>query len=142
MKITEIENQIIGEFDFIDDPMMRYEFLIDLGKKLPSLPEELRTDQNLVKGCQSLVWLQSDASDGLVIFRADSNTVITRGMIALLIRVLSGQKPDDVIQAELAFIDRIQLRSHLSQQRSNGLNAMILRMKGDAMRLKANAGVN
>ena len=130
--IKEIEDEIVEEFGLFDDPMMRYEYIIDIGKKMPPLEEQYKTEENVVKGCQSTVWLHTDVADGRVYFKADSNTVITKGIIGLLVRVLSGQKAEDVMNANLNFIDRIQLRSHLSEQRSNGLNAMIRRMKADA----------
>src|SRR5690606_1317912 len=104
-----------------DDPMERYDYIIDLGKKLPPFPEAFRTDDFLVKGCQSSVWLQAAEKDGLLYFNADSNTAITKGIISLLIRVYSGHTPDDILNAELSFIEKINLRSHLSSQRSNGL---------------------
>lgn len=130
--IAEIENEIVEEFDLFDDPMEKYEYIIDLGKKLPPLDEKYMSDDYLVKGCQSKVWLHSYQRDGLIFFEADSNSTITKGLIALLIRALSGQKAEDVINNPLAFVDRIHLRSHLSSQRSNGLTAMIQRMKAYA----------
>ena len=133
--ISEIEEEIVEEFDLFDDPMMRYEYIIDIGKKMPPLEEEYKTEENIVKGCQSTVWLHSESKDGKVYYKADSNTVITKGIIGLLVRVLSGQKPDDIVHANLSFIDKIQLRSHLSEQRSNGLSAMIAKMKGEAAKV-------
>ena len=130
--IKEIEDEIVEEFELFDDPMMRYEYIIDIGKKMPPLEEQYKTEENIVKGCQSTVWLHTDVANGRVHFKADSNTVITKGIIGLLVRVLSGQKAEDVMKADLGFIDKIQLRSHLSQQRSSGLNAMIRRMKAEA----------
>lgn len=127
--ITETEEEIIEEFSLFDDPMERYDYIIDLGKKLPPFPEAFRTDDFLVKGCQSSVWLQATEKDGLLYFNADSNTAITKGIISLLIRVYSGHTPDDILNAELSFIEKINLRSHLSSQRSNGLNAMLQKMK-------------
>lgn len=127
--IQQIENDIVDEFSLFDDPMDRYDYIIDLGKDLAPLDEQYRTEDNIVKGCQSKVWLHPRFEGNRVYFDADSNTVITKGIIALLVRVLSGQKPQDILDAELGFIDRIDLRSHLSSQRSNGLNAMIKQMK-------------
>lgn len=127
--IVVIEQEIIEEFSLFDDPMDRYAYIMDLGKKLPPFPEAFRTDDFLVKGCQSSVWLQAYEKDGLLYFNADSNTAITKGIISLLVRVYSGQKPDDIINAELLFIEKINLRSHLSSQRSNGLNAMLQKIK-------------
>lgn len=130
--IADIEQEIISEFSTLDDPMMRYEYIIELGKALPPFPDTYRTEGNLVKGCQSLVWLHSEARDGRVYFEADSNAFITKGLIALLVRVLSGQKAEDIVNARLGFIDAIGLRSHLTEGRSNGLTAMIDRMKEEA----------
>lgn len=134
--MASIQEEIVDEFSLFDDPMMQYEYLIDLGKKMPPLDEHHKTDENIVKGCQSIVYLHSEFKDGKVYFKADSNTVITKGIIALLIRVLSGREPDEIINADLKFIDDINLRSHLSEQRSNGLSAMIKRMRSDAMSYK------
>jgi cysteine desulfuration protein SufE len=134
--IHDIEQEIISEFSMFDDPMDRYEYLIEIGKKLPDLNESYKTEENIVKGCQSKVWLHSNFKEGKIYFEADSNTVITKGIIGLLVRVLSEQKPDDIINAELSFIDAIELRSHLSSQRSNGLNAMIKQMKLYALAFK------
>ena len=134
--IKEIEKEIIEEFNLFDDPMDRYEYLIEIGKKLPDLDEKYKTEETIVKGCQSKVWLHSYFKDSKIFFEADSNTVITKGIIGLLVRVLSGQQPDDIINAELGFIDAIDLRSHLSSQRSNGLNAMIKQMKLYALAFK------
>ncbi len=127
--IAEKEAEIIESFELFDDSMERYEYIIDLGKKLPPLPEQFKTDDFLVKGCQSKVWLHAFEKDGRIFFEADSNTAITKGIIALLVDVLSGQQPDAIVNARLDFIDAIQLRSHLSSQRSNGLTSMIQKMK-------------
>ena len=128
-KIQEIENEIIEEFELFDDQMDRYDYIIDLGKKLPAFPEQFRTDDFLVKGCQSSVWLHAFEKDGKLFFDADSNTAITKGIISLLVRVYSGQTPQDILATEPAFIEKINLRSHLSSQRSNGLTAMLQKMK-------------
>ena len=130
--MADIENEIVEEFDLFDDAMDKYEYIIDLGKKLPQLDTKFTTDDFLVKGCQSKVWLHAYEKDGRIFFEADSNTAITKGIIALLIRVLSGQKSTDIINAPLSFIDKINLRSHLSSQRSNGLTAMLQKMKAYA----------
>lgn len=134
--IKEIEEEIISEFSLFDDPMDRYEYIIEIGKKMPDLAEHFKTEENVVKGCQSTVWLHSYVKDGNIFFEADSNTVITKGIIGLLVRVLSGHNADEIINAELNFIDAIGLRSHLSSQRSNGLNAMIKQMKLYALAFK------
>ncbi len=130
--IAEIEAEIVEEFDLFDDQMDKYEYIIDLGKKLPTLDPKYQTDDFLVKGCQSKVWLHAYEKDGLLFFEADSNTAITKGIIALLIRVLSGQKPAVILNAQLGFIDKINLRAHLSSQRSNGVTSMIQRIKNYA----------
>ena len=127
--ITEIENEIVEEFDLFDDQMDKYEYIIDIGKKLPALDSKYMTDDFLVKGCQSKVWLHAYEKDGQLFFEADSNTAITKGIIALLVRVLSGQNSKDIISSPLSFIDKINLRAHLSSQRSNGLSSMIVKMK-------------
>jgi cysteine desulfuration protein SufE len=130
--ISEIENEIAEEFALFDDQMDKYEYIIDLGKKLPALDSKYTTDDFLVKGCQSKVWLHAYEKDGRIFFEADSNTAITKGIIALLIRVLSGQNAKEILSSPLSFIDKINLRSHLSSQRSNGLSAMIVKMKAYA----------
>jgi cysteine desulfuration protein SufE len=129
--IREIENEIAEEFALFDDQMDKYEYIIDLGKKL-SLDPKYQTDDFLVKGCQSKVWLHAYEKEGRLFFEADSNTAITKGIIALLVRVLSGQKPKDILDSRLDFIDKINLRAHLSSQRSNGLTSMIQKMKAYA----------
>lgn len=132
MDIPTIEQEIVEEFALFDDPMMQYEYIIDLGKKLPPMPEAHQTEENIVKGCQSTVYLHSAYDGERMHYEADSNTVITKGIIALLVRVLDQQTPEAVVNAPLSFIDQINLRSHLSEQRSNGLSAMMQRMKTDA----------
>jgi len=127
------EAEIVDEFSIFDDPMDRYAYLIDVGKKLPVLPVALQRDEFLVPGCQSKVWLLSEQKEGRVWFQADSNTAITRGIIALLLRVLSGQSAAVIRSAELGFLDAIALRSHLSSQRANGLASMIARIKAMAV---------
>ncbi|MCS6934652.1 MAG: SufE family protein [Chitinophagales bacterium] len=123
------EEEIISEFEVFDDPMDKYEYIIDLGKKLPPLDPRYMTDEYLVKGCQSKVWLHAYEKDGKIYYEADSNTAITRGIVALLIRALSGKDPHTIVNSPLSFIDAIRLRSYLSSQRNNGLTAMIQRMK-------------
>jgi len=130
--IAEIEYEIAEEFDLFDDQMDKYEYIIDIGKKLPALDAKYMTDDFLVKGCQSKVWLHAYEKDGLLYFEADSNTAITKGIIALLVRVLSRQKGNDILLTPLTFIDKINLRAHLSSQRSNGLTSMIQKMKAYA----------
>lgn len=129
MTIPEIEQQIIGEFSIFEDWMDKYNYLIDIGKTLPLIDEKYKTDQYLISGCQSRVWLSAELEDGNVIFKADSDAVITKGIINLLIRVLSNQTPEDIITTNLEFIDEIGLKEHLSPTRSNGLTSMIKQMK-------------
>jgi cysteine desulfuration protein SufE len=136
MGIKEIEEEIISEFElFGDDWEGKYEHLIDLGKSLPIIEEKDRTDENIIKGCQSRVWLSSEIKDDRVYFKADSDAIITKGMVALMIRVFNGQKPKDIIDAKLEFINKIGLTEHLSPTRANGLVSMINRMKLDAIQL-------
>lgn len=134
MSIQEIEQEIIEEFElFGDDWEGKYEHIIDLGKSLPKIKEEYKTEDRIIKGCQSKVWLHSELKDGKIIFTADSDAIITKGMVALMIRVMSNQKPEDVVNAELSFIDKIGLKEHLSPTRANGLVSMIKQMKLDAL---------
>lgn len=127
--LNEIENEIVEEFSFFENWEDKYEYLIDLGKKLSDFPEEQKTDDNKVKGCQSSVWMVTNRVNGSITFKADSDSTIVKGLIALLVRVLSGQAPDDIVNAKLEFIDKIGLRQHLAQTRANGLGAMIKQMK-------------
>ncbi len=127
--ITEIENEIIEEFSFFDNWEEKYEYIIDFGKNLKPMDAAYKTDENKVAGCVSQVWLYSDYRDGRVTFEADSDAIITKGLVGLLVKVLSGQKPADVANAELAFIDKIGMKEHLSPTRSNGLVNMIKHMK-------------
>ncbi|MCD4745692.1 MAG: SufE family protein [Bacteroidales bacterium] len=136
MTILEAENQIISEFENFDDWMDKYNYLIDLGKSLPLLDEKFKTDNNLISGCQSRVWLHASYIDGKILFNADSDAVITKGIIYILIRVLSNQTADDIIKASLEFLDKIGLKEHLSPTRSNGLNSMIKQMKLYALAFK------
>ena len=136
MTIAEIENEIIDEFElFGDDWEGKYEHLIELGKSLPKIEESLKTEDRIMKGCQSKVWLHSEKKDGEIIYTADSDAIITKGMVALMVRVLSHQKPQDVVNANLDFINKIGLTEHLSPTRANGLVSMIKQMKLDAMAL-------
>ena len=137
--IPEIEQQIIQEFSKFDDWLDRYNYLIELGRDCPAIHESEKTEANLIKGCQSRVWLGTEFIDGRVIFRADSDAVITKGIASLLIRVLSNQTPDEIVNAELTFVDTIGLREHLSPTRSNGLKSMIKQMKFYAMAYKLKA---
>ena len=129
MTINEIQDQIIEDFTGLDDWMDRYAMLIDLGNELPPFDEQYRTDNNLIDGCQSKVWLQADLKDGKIIFQGDSDALLVKGIVALLIKVLSNQPVADIINADLYFIDRIGLKEHLSPTRSNGLLAMVKQMR-------------
>ena len=129
MTIQETEQQIIDEFANFDEWLDRYAYLIDLGRDCPQIAEGDKTEQNLIRGCQSRVWLSCTFDDGVLHFRADSDAVITRGIISLLIRALDGHTPQEVLDAPLAFIDAIGLKEHLSPTRSNGLTAMVKQMK-------------
>ena len=136
MTIKEIEEQIISEFANFDEWLDRYAYLIDLGKECPVIDEQEKTEQNLIRGCQSRVWLSCRYDDGRLYFRADSDAVITRGIIALLIRTFDGQTPQDILDADLTFIDAIGLREHLSPTRSNGLTSMVKQIKMYALAYK------
>jgi cysteine desulfuration protein SufE len=130
--IREIEDEIVEEFGLFDDWESKYEYIIDMGRKLAPLDEAYRTEAHRIHGCQSTVWMSSAYRDGRVHFLADADAMIVKGLVSLLIRVLSGQTPDAIVQAELTFIDRIGMSSHLAQTRSNGLRAMVKQMKLDA----------
>jgi cysteine desulfuration protein SufE len=134
--IEEIENEIVDEFSLFDSWDEKYEYIIDLGKKPAPLDEQYKKDENKVKGCQSTVWLVADYRDGRVYFKAESNSVIVQGLISLLIRVLSGQKPDDIVAAKLNFLNDIGMMTHLAQTRSNGLLSMLKQMKSYALGYK------
>ena len=131
--INEIQDEIIEEFAGFDDWMDKYQLLIDLGGEQEPLPEQYKTESNLIDGCQSRVWLQADYVDGVINFRAESDALIVKGIVALLIRVLSNHTPQEILDADLYFIDEIGLREHLSPTRSNGLLAMVKRMRAYAL---------
>ena len=134
--IQEIENEIVEEFSLFDSWDDKYEYIIDLGKKLPVLEEKYKLDENKVRGCQSTVWLVADYNDGKVFFKAESDAIIVKGLISMLIRVLTGHTPDEIIQANLGFIQQIGMTTHLAQTRSNGLVAMVKQMKNFALAYK------
>lgn len=141
MTIEEIQEEIIDEFSGFDDWMDKYQLLIDLGGEQEPLPEQYKTESNLIDGCQSRVWLQADLTEnGLVHFQAESDALIVKGIVALLIRVLSDHTPDEILSADLHFIEEIGLKEHLSPTRSNGLVAMLKQMKLYAMAFKAKQG--
>jgi len=129
MDIYEVEQNIITEFDSFEDWMDKYNYIIELGKDLPLIDEQYKTDQYLISGCQSQVWLHAEFKDGKVVYTADSDAIITKGIIHLLIRALSNQTPEAIINAQLTYIDRIGLKDHLSPTRSNGLASMVKQMK-------------
>jgi cysteine desulfuration protein SufE len=136
--IKEIEQQIIEEFSIYDDWLDKYEYLIELGKSLPQITENRRLETNLINGCQSRVWLAADYVEGKIVFTADSDAIITKGIISLLIRVFSGRTPKEIIDADLNFIKEIGLEQNLSPTRANGLLAMIKKIKFYAMAFAAN----
>ena len=131
--INELQDEVVEEFSDFDDWMDKYQMLIDLGNELKPLDEKYKTEQNLIDGCQSRVWLQCDLVDGKLVFTADSDALIVKGIIALLIQVLSGHTPKEILDADLYFIDKIGLRDHLSPTRSNGLLAMVKQIKAYAV---------
>lgn len=139
MTINEIQDEVVEEFSDFDDWMDKYQLLIDLGSEQQPLDEKYKTEQNLIDGCQSRVWLQADIQEGKVVFQAESDALIVKGIVALLIRVLSGHTPDEILEADLYFIEQIGLREHLSPTRSNGLLAMLKQMKLYALAFKAKA---
>ncbi len=135
MTINEIQDGIIDDFSYFDDWMDKYEYIIDLGKNLPLIDESEKTDEKLISGCQSRVWLGVEHKEGIVEFKADSDAVITKGIIGLLIQVMSNQPAKDIVESELYFIDKIGLKEHLSPTRSNGLLSMVKQMKMYAVAL-------
>ncbi|MBZ4035932.1 SufE family protein [Flavobacterium sp. 17A] len=137
MTIKEIQDEIIDEFSMFDDWMQRYEYIIELGKSLPLIKEEYKTDENLIKGCQSKVWLQGEQNDDKIVFTADSDAILTKGIIAILIRAFSNQKAKDILEADTDFIDEIGLKEHLSATRANGLVSMIKNIKMYALAFDA-----
>ncbi len=135
MKTNQLEQEIIDEFElFGNDWEQKYEHIIDLGKSLPIINEKYKTEDKLIKGCQSRVWLHSDFAEGKMNYTADSDAIITKGMVALILRVLNNQPPEDIVSAKLSFIDKIGLLEHLSPTRANGLVSMINRIKSDALK--------
>ena len=139
--INELQDEVVEEFSDFDDWMDKYQMLIDLGNELKPLDEKYKTEQNLIDGCQSRVWLQCDFVDGKLVFTADSDALIVKGIIALLIQVISGHTPKEILDADLYFIDKIGLRDHLSPTRSDGLLAMVKQIKAYALayNMKENA---
>src|SRR5215212_8508165 len=140
--IAETENEIVEEFALFDSWDEKYEYIIDLGKKLPPLDGQHKTDDNRVRGCQSTVWLVADKQDGKIFFKADSDSVIVKGLISMLVRVLSGHTPDEIIDAKLGFIQEIGMNTHLAQTRSNGLLSMVKQMKNYSLAYKLKESIN
>ena len=136
MSINEIQDQIIEEFSMVDDWMDKYQILIELGNSLEPLDEKYKTPQNIIEGCQSRVWLQADYNDGIIHFSGESDAVIVKGLVSLLIQVLSDHTPDEILNCDLYFIEKIGLREHLSPTRSNGLLSMVKQMKVYALAFK------
>ena len=137
MSINEIQDAIIDEFSIFDDWLDKYDYLIELSRELPPIDEKHRNDQYVIKGCQSRVWVDAELRNGRIYYTADSDAIITKGIIALLIRVFNGQTPDDILSADLYFIDRIGLKENLSRTRANGLLAMIKQMRLYALAYKS-----
>ena len=137
MTIKEIQEEIVDEFSMFDDWMQRYEYMIDLGKNLPLIDEAYKTDDNTIKGCQSKVWLHAEKNEDKIVFTADSDAILTKGIIAILIRTFSNQKPEEVLNADMSFIDKIGLKEHLSPTRANGLVSMIKQIKMYALAFQA-----
>lgn len=129
MTINEIQDEIIEDFELFDDWEQKYEYIIDLGKSLPGLADEYKTEENIIKGCQSVVWLNAYMKDGKLYFEADSQAIIVKGLVSMLLKVLSGHTPSEILEADLYFIERVGLSSHLAQTRSNGLASMVKQMK-------------
>lgn len=136
MTINEIQDELIGDFEFFEDWMSKYEYIIQLGKELPLIDEAYKKDEYLIKGCQSRVWLHADHQDGRVIFTADSDAIITKGLVSLMVKVLSGHSPKEIAESDLYFIDKIGLTEHLSPTRANGLLSMVKQMKMYAIALQ------
>jgi cysteine desulfuration protein SufE len=137
MTINEIQDEIIEEFDLFDDWEGKYEYIIDLGKKLTKLADEYKTEDNIIKGCQSTVWLHAYMSDDKLIFEADSEAIIVKGLVSMLVKVLTNHTPNEIMNADLYFIEKVGLASHLAQTRSNGLASMVKQMKAYAVAYQA-----
>jgi cysteine desulfuration protein SufE len=137
MTIQEIQDEIVDEFSMFDDWMQRYEYIIDLGKSLPLIDEQFKTEDNIIKGCQSKVWVHADQNGEKVVFTADSDAILTKGIIAILIRAFSNQKAADILEVNTDFIDKIGLKEHLSPTRANGLVSMVKKIKMYALAFNA-----
>lgn len=137
MTIQEIQEEIVDEFSMFDDWMQRYEYIIELGKTLPLIDEKFKTEDNIIKGCQSKVWVYAEEKDGKILFTADSDAILTKGIIAILIRAFSNQTPQAILEANTDFVDEIGLKEHLSPTRANGLVSMIKKIKMYALAFQA-----
>src|SRR5574343_418814 len=137
MTIKEIHEEIFDEFSMFDDWMQRYEYIIELGKTLPLIDEKFKTEDNIIKGCQSKVWVHAEEKDGKILFTADSDAILTKGIIAILIRAFSNQTPQAILEANTDFVDEIGLKEHLSPTRANGLVSMIKKIKMYALAFQA-----
>jgi cysteine desulfuration protein SufE len=137
MSIKEIQDEIVDEFSMFDDWMQRYEYIIDLGKGLPLIEEQYKTEENIITGCQSKVWVHAEQQDDKIVFTADSDAILTKGIIAILIRAFSNQKASDILDANTDFIDEIGLKEHLSPTRANGLVSMVKKLKMYALAFNA-----
>jgi len=137
MTIQEIQDQIVDEFSMFEDWMQRYEYIIDLGKSLPLIDEQFKTEDNIIKGCQSKVWVHAEQQGEKVVFTSDSDAILTKGIIAILIRAFSNQKAADILEANTDFIDKIGLKEHLSPTRANGLVSMVKKIKMYALAFNA-----
>lgn len=140
MTINEAQDELIEDFELFDEWESKYEYIIDLGKQLPDLSEEYKTDENIIKGCQSLVWLHAYMDGDLLKFEADSNAIIVKGLVNMLVKVLSGNRPEEIATADIYFMDRIGLHQHLAQTRSNGLASMLKQMRAYGVAFQANRG--
>lgn len=138
MSIQDKQQELLDELNLFQDWTERYEYVIGLGKKLPAMPAEMKTDDKLIKGCQSQVWLDATVEDGSIHYHADSDSLITKGMIALFVRVLDGEKADDILTADMSFIEQTGLKEHLAPTRANALNLMATQMKKHALELSSN----
>src|SRR6478672_3936279 len=142
MTINEIQDELVEEFSLFGDWMEKYENIIQMGKELPLIEEQYKKDENLIKGCQAKVWLHADVKDGKILFSADSDAIITKGLVSLVVRVLSNHSPFEIMHADLYFVDKIGLKEHLSMTRSNGLVSMIKQMKMYAVALQSGVNAN
>lgn len=137
MTINEKQHEIIEDFELFDDWEGKYEYIIDLGKRLPPMPDEFKTEDNIIKGCQSVVWLHAEKQGDKVVFLADSQAIIVKGLVSMLLKVLSGYTPNEILNADLFFIEKVGLSGHLAQTRSNGLSSMVKQMKTYALAYSA-----